>query len=267
MTATYAAVDTTAAPIPLGRLVRVEMRKLVDTRAGFWLIASMGLIAVLVMVIMLIIASVSSPTSGDANIGFADFFGLMNTPTGFLLPVMAILLVTSEWSQRGALATFTMEPRRERVVIAKLITSLVAALAAVAVALIVGAVGNVIAGLILDDPAGSWSMPISFLTGATLLQIAGLLLGFGFAALFLNTPAAIVAYFILPSAIGLVLELIPALKEHDIALWISPNSSGALMSETWPDSTQWSQFLVSHLIWIGIPMVFGIRRIMRAEVK
>lgn len=265
MTTTYAAVDSTVKPIPLTRLIRVEMRKLVDTRAGFWLIASMAVISVLVVAIMLI-ASASS--SDPATVGFTDFFGVMNTPTGFLLPVMAILLVTSEWSQRGALATFTMEPRRERIVIAKLVTSLVAAIAAVVLALVIGAVGNVIANLIFDAPAGSWSLSLAGLTGATLIQITGLLLGFGFAALFLNTPAAIVAYFILPTAIGLIVELIPALSEHDVALWISPTAaSGSLMSETWPSATSWWQFLVAHLIWIGIPMSLGIWRILRSEVK
>ena len=265
MTTTYAAVDTTVRPIPLSRLIRVEARKLVDTRAGFWLIASMALISVLVTVIMLITAANSS---GPNAVGFADFFGIMNTPTGFLLPVMAILLVTSEWSQRGALATFTMEPRRERIVIAKLVVALFAALAAVVVALLIGAVGNVVANVIFDDPAGSWSLSAAGITGATLIQVAEVLLAFGFAALFLNTPAAIVAYFILPMAIALLGELIPALGEHGITPWISPSTaSGALMSEDWPSATSWWQFGVAYLIWIGIPMSIGIWRILRSEVK
>lgn len=266
MTTTYAAVDQTAKPIPLSRLIRVELRKLVDTRAGFWLIASMGLISVVIMVVMLITTG-NSTDNGDGA-GFADFFGIMNTPTGFLLPVMAILLVTSEWSQRGALITFTMEPRRERIVVAKLVASLVAALTAVAFALIVGAIGNVIVGAAYGDPNGSWSFPAAGLTGAVILQITGLLLGFGFAALFLNTPAAIVAYFVLPNAIGLVLELVPALRDHHVGDWISTStSSGPLMSDSWPTGAEWAHFLVAHAIWIGIPITLGIYRILRSEVK
>ena len=30
-------------PIPLSRVVRVELRKMFDTRSGFWLIASIGI--------------------------------------------------------------------------------------------------------------------------------------------------------------------------------------------------------------------------------
>ena len=33
----------TFGPIPLSRVVRVELRKMFDTRSGFWLIASIGI--------------------------------------------------------------------------------------------------------------------------------------------------------------------------------------------------------------------------------
>ena len=42
-------VDLSRPTIPLRRLVRVELRKLVDTRAGFWLIASIGVISLVVV--------------------------------------------------------------------------------------------------------------------------------------------------------------------------------------------------------------------------
>ena len=37
----------TITPIPMSRLVKVELRKTFDTRAGFWLMASVGILAVL----------------------------------------------------------------------------------------------------------------------------------------------------------------------------------------------------------------------------
>ena len=49
-------------------------------------------------------------------------FGI--NPVAFL-PVVAILMLTSEWSQRSAFTTFTQEPRRIRVVNAKLAASMV----------------------------------------------------------------------------------------------------------------------------------------------
>ena len=40
---------------------------------------------------------------------------------GYFLPILIIMLVTSEASQRNGLVTFTLEPRRSRVVVAKFI--------------------------------------------------------------------------------------------------------------------------------------------------
>ena len=75
-----------------------------------------------------------------------SFFGMVNVlegtsialatqAAGIILPVLAILLVTGEWSQRTALTTFTMEPRRERVVLAKLAAALIAGVTAVIISL------------------------------------------------------------------------------------------------------------------------------------
>ncbi|WP_454165440.1 ABC transporter permease [Gordonia iterans] len=250
------------ASIPLSRLIKVELRKLVDTRAGFWLTASIALIAVVVMVVMLIVGR-----NNPEDLAFGNFFGMMNIPTGIILPIMAILLVTGEWSQRNALTTFTMEPRRERVVLAKLGAALIAAVGAVAVAVVLGAVGNVIAGIAIGGDAGSWSFSAVGLFNAFLLQILGLLLGFGFAALILNTPGAIVAYFALPTVLSLVSELVPAFGDR-LGDWVNLDQTQApFMSDTWASGGEWIRLVVSSLIWIGIPLSLGIARILRAEVK
>lgn len=261
-TATPPSTADDAAPIPLSRLVQVELRKLVDTRAGFWLTASVALIAVVVMVVMLIVGR-----NEPENLTFGSLFGMMNIPTGIILPIMAILLVTGEWSQRNALTTFTMEPRRERVVLAKLGALLIAAVGAVAVALVLGAVGTVIAGLAIGGDAGSWSFSAAALINAFLLHILGLVLGFGFAALFLNTPGAIVAYFALPTALSLVSELVPAFGDR-FGDWVNLDQTQLpFMADTWASGGEWLRLLVSALIWIGIPLTLGVTRILRAEVK
>ncbi|WP_026918366.1 ABC transporter permease [Gordonia shandongensis] len=261
MSTAYVTVDTTAAPIPLSRLTRVELRKLVDTRAGFWLIASMGLIAVLIGVIMLI-ANRNNPE----DLTFDNFFMLMNQPTAFLLPVMAILLVTSEWSQRTALATFTMEPRRERIIAAKLIASVIAALGAVLAAAVVGAVATVIAQL-TTSTSDAWSVSGLSILYAVVLQLAGLLLGFAFAAAFLNTPIAIVIYFVLPSIFTLAGNIIPWFRENLID-WISTDMTMIPFQDGGTaDGGDWLRFLVAYGLWIGVPLTFGIVRIMRSEVK
>lgn len=78
-----------------------------DTRAGSWLIASIGISALLATGGVALVASDTQTT--DSN--FAKAIGF---PMAAILPVVAILSVTSEWSQRSGLTTFTLVPRRHR---------------------------------------------------------------------------------------------------------------------------------------------------------
>ena len=109
----------------LGRLVAVELRKMLDTRAGFWLqIATVALAA------LVVIARLASGDAADHT--FASVLGDGLLPAAVLLPVAGILLVTSEWSQRTGMITFALVPVRSRVLGAKLVASLVLAVAMLA---------------------------------------------------------------------------------------------------------------------------------------
>ena len=44
-TATVETIDTARPGVPLGRLVKVELRKMFDTRSGFWLMMSIVILA------------------------------------------------------------------------------------------------------------------------------------------------------------------------------------------------------------------------------
>ena len=256
------AVGRDAAPIPLSRLTHVELRKLVDTRAGFWLAASVGVISAIVVIAMLI-----ADRESLGHLNFIEFFAMMNIPISTILPVMAILLVTSEWSQRNALTTFTMEPRRERILLAKLGVALIAGITAVVVSLTFGAVANVVAGLIYGDPAGSWEFTAAALINSFTLQMLWLLVGFGFAALILNTPGAIVAYFALPTAMSLLSELVPWFKTN-LAGWVDlTTTSVPFQSGDWAAGGEWGRLTVSAVIWVAIPLTLGVIRVLHTEVK
>ena len=96
--------------LPFGRLVRVELRKTYDTRAGRWLLICMGILTALVMGIQLAVVVVQ-----DISVGYRDFMTSTSFSIAILLPILGILLLTSEWGQRTAMVTFTLEPRRPRV--------------------------------------------------------------------------------------------------------------------------------------------------------
>src|SRR5437764_5130021 len=143
MTATrYAptAAPETLAPPPAARLVLVELRKAVDTRAGRWLLVLIALVAVAGAVIVAVTGE-----TGERNL--THVLGDTSQMVSVLLPVLGILLVTSEWSQRTALTTFTLVPRRERIIAAKAAAGVLLAAAATVVCLIVSAAVLVAADL------------------------------------------------------------------------------------------------------------------------
>ena len=124
-------VDLSATPgIPLTRLVRVELRKMADTRSGKWLLIGIGVITLAVIGIFYV-------TADPADRTFFNFMAATNGPQGLLLPVLGILLVTSEWTQRTALVSFTLTPVRSRVLLAKVLGGLIAGMAAIALTVVV----------------------------------------------------------------------------------------------------------------------------------
>jgi sorbitol-specific phosphotransferase system component IIC len=91
----------------LARLARVELRKMADTRSGFWLQLSVLALMVLTVVVTLI-------AGHESDFTFRNILGNALVPAGILLPVVGILLVSSEWSQRTALVSFALVPERAR---------------------------------------------------------------------------------------------------------------------------------------------------------
>lgn len=244
------------APIGLGRLVGVEWRKQVDTRAGLWLLLSIGLVTAGVLVIMLFV-------QGGAH-SWADYIMGTATPMSILVPIVGILAATSEWSQRTGLSTFALEPRRGRVVAAKALSSLLTAAVVLLLSVVVSAgVHQLAVGVRGVDP--DWSMTWAVLGGITLMITISLLQGVGFGLSLLNTPGAIVAYFLLPTVWSVLGGLVPWLR--DVAPWLDlgvsmdPLLSGSMTGE------QWAHLSTSAAVWVAMPLLFGYWRVRRAELK
>ena len=76
-----------------------------------------------IVVVVLGIALVITLVQTDPIL-LGDFVAIAAYMMSFLLPILAIMLVTSEWSQRRALVTFTLEPRAPGWWWAKLVAAL-----------------------------------------------------------------------------------------------------------------------------------------------
>jgi ABC-type transport system involved in multi-copper enzyme maturation permease subunit len=191
-----------------------------------------------------------------------------NGPQGFLLPVLGILLLTSEWGQRTAMVTFTLEPRRPRVIAAKLVVGAILALASVVVALVLGAIANLLYGL-FEGVSATWDLSVLLVLSFLLLQVLGILTGFALAALLLNSAAAIVIYmvysFVLPGLFELGANLIGWFG--DLRPWIDFNGAQAPLVDATMTGEDWAHFAVSGVVWLVLPLAIGLWRVLRAEVK
>ena len=246
---------SSTSPVPLGRLVKVEMRKMVDTRAGLWLLIAIVGLTALVTVIFMLAAPAKERT-------FVAFMGVMATPQGFLLPVLGILLMTQEWSQRTGMVTFTLEPHRAKVIGAKVVAALVYGMLAVTLSLVLASIGTALSGA-----PGAWKgIGVDDLGKYALLQVSGVLQGLAFGLIFLVSAAAIVTYFVVPIAFSVVAGFWKALR--DAQPWIDLNvSQQPLFSGGNMTGEQWAQVATGTLIWVVLPFIGGLVRVLRAEVK
>ena len=241
--------------VPLVRLVQVELRKMADTRAGMWLLIAIAAITAAIIVIFFFAAPESERT-------FGNFIGVTATPQGFLLPVLGILLVTSEWGQRTALVTFTLTPVRGRVLVAKVIGAVLLGLASILVATAVAALATVVAGT--SDPwqGIGWDSFGKF----SLLQTIAILQGLAFGLLILNSAAAIVTFFLVPTAFTILASIWTRMAE--IQPWVDLGfSQGPLFSGENITGEQWQQLASGFAIWVVLPFVLGTWRVLRSEVK
>ena len=234
---------------PLTRLTGVEFRKTIDTRAGLWLLLVTALIGLGVVTLVLTVGKAE-----DQN--FSDMFFLALGITGVLLPVLGILAVTSEWSQRIALTTFTLVPERWRVIAAKAVAGIGLGLIVMLACMLAAAAGNVIAD-------GSWSFELTDLRNAVLISAINMMIGFSLGLVFLNSPLAIVLYFVLPTALGILGEAWKALP----ADWIDTSRTMEPLFENGMAGADWARLATSLALWLLLPLVLGLLRLRRAEVK
>jgi ABC-type transport system involved in multi-copper enzyme maturation permease subunit len=242
------------AGIPFSRLVRAELRKLTDTRASRLLLAAMAAATPVIIAVMLIVAS-------PRDLNYTRLVDFTQTPQKFILPALAILVVTSEWSQRTGLITFTLVPSRGRVLRAKATATLGLGLALIVIAFAVAAVGNLLSGLRHGD--GSWAFGAPGFGEMILVQVLTLLEGLAFGMLLRVSAAAIAAYYVVPTVWSALFSA-PGLK--GIAPWFDLNQAQGPLYTHDITGTGWLQLLSAAAIWIGVPLAAGIVRALRGEV-
>ena len=246
------AVDSTISSYPrpsLPRLIRVEGRKMVDTRAGMWLLIVTFLGAVGGMLAQSLGAS---GADGQA----ADVFFTATQIISVLLPVIGILLVTSEWSQRTGLITFTLVPARNRIVIAKFVAALLFSVVASVICLGLGLFGGSVFGSGTEINAAEIGRGFLFLGISVSIGVA---LGFAF----MNSPLAIVMSFVGPILIGAVGAISHSI--NDVTKYL--DQSGLLtLVDTNGTGPDWNQVGTTVAFWVVAILAFGVLRLRRGDI-
>jgi ABC-2 type transport system permease protein len=238
--------------IPFGRLLRVEWGKATDTRSARWLIA-----IVAVATVGLMLAPLLGRHSIDQSVTkYLSFSALAIT---VLLPVVAIMTLTGEWSQRTVLTTFTQEPRRVRVTNAKVLASMIMGALAVVFAALVTTGAVAVAELSGRHIVGN--LGAIDVLGFVLFIMLNMLMGVAFGALLHNTAAAIVFFFALPAAFSLLGSVV-----HSLGDWLDPGQSfNWILGGEWHGHA--AMIATALTIWLVLPLIFGLVRTVRREIK
>ncbi|MGY1836315.1 ABC transporter permease [Blastococcus sp. SYSU DS0510] len=261
-TTTEAPVRRAARPIPTTRLVKVELRKMFTTRSGLWMLIGIGVLSPIATGSVIIFAP-------DSDVTYESFARASGFPMSVILPMIAILAVTSEWSQRSGLTTFTLVPSRGRVIGAKAVATLLVGLGSVAVAFAVGALGNV-AGSALTGVDTVWDISMSMAPQMVLFNLVGMAIGFTLGVVLRNSAAAIVGYFVVSLVLPGILVLLAQVRSwfEDLQPWIDWNETQvALLEGATNTGEEWGMLASTTMIWIVIPLVVGLLSLRRSEVK
>jgi ABC-2 type transport system permease protein len=252
---------TDTAQIPLTRTVRVELRKMFDTRSGFWLIASIvitGLIATIATIAF----------APDQSLTYYNFAKAVGFPITVILPMVALLSITSEWSQRSGLTTFTYVPSRRRVVLAKTLSSVTVAIASMLFAFAVGAVGNVV-GSTIAGTSTVWDLSVVHATTIVLGNLVSLSIGTMLGMLLRSSAGGLVTYFVVVLLVPNLSSLLAGSQDwfKHLQPWVDLGFAQTFLFDGMHTGAQWAHVGTTVLLWIVLPGLVGLRRVMRTEVK
>ena len=254
-------VNTPRRRVPLTRITSTELRKMFDTRSGFWLLASIAILALLATSAVILWAP-------DNELSYRTFTAAIGVPMSLVLPIIAILSVTGEWSQRSGLTTFTLVPGRGRVIAAKAIACVGVALVTIPFAFAIGALGNVVGTAVAGvDPV--WDLTVTNLLTIALANVLGLLVGFMLGVLVRGSAGALAAYFVYAFLLP-TLSLILATSQdwfRELQPWMDFDNAQAALIEGAVSAQQWTHLAVTGTIWLVVPLMVGLGLVVRAEVK
>lgn len=246
-------VGRKADELSLLRCVLVEARKLGNTRAShvLWIIA-----------IGLSVASAGGRTLYPLPTTNLDSIILMAAmPLSFFLMVLVALATASEFSTGAGTTTFTLVPRREMIVGAKVVTSLVVGSLCMLFSTMVsvGFVG--IAPMVSDQPV-SWEITSSWMAATWGTIVFYALAGLAWSLLTRSAITPIVLLLAWP----IVSKLIGYFSDS-VANAVSYLDIEAVFSLANGVDQGWLKLASSAVVWIVLPLIAGIWRLRTSDLS
>lgn len=239
-----------------GRLVTVELRRAVDTRAPRWAIG----VSVVVGLVLTCAQSGGPPDS------FAEFMSVASIALPVLAGLLAVMAFTADWASRAALVTFALSPRRSHVLAARYLAVVTITVGMVVVLHLLGAVVYVVlrpdaAGTAVDTSAiRQFASMVGLVVAVTLTSIA-------VAGLVLRTAPALVLAVFVPFSLTVGFAFLPTGAD-----WLGPYSFSSWLAA--PTGDLWSAdrvgigpAMTSFLLWTAAPCLVGWIRQVRAEPR
>jgi hypothetical protein len=239
-------------PLRFSTITSVELRKMTDTRSGRWILFSILAVAT---------GALAWKAAHPAiEVSFHNYGAAAATFVAFMAPVIGLLAMTSEWTQRTALSTFTLVPRRLPVIVAKYLASLVLALAVLAGALVLAAAFTAVGGAI--HGRGSFEGTLGDVRSFAVIVVLQVTMATAFGLLAGHTPVALTAFLVAPTAwaaasSGLLQNVSP---------WFDVFSAYDRLASAQPLG-HLAQTTTAIALWVVLPSALGIVRSVRREVK
>ena len=233
-------------------LLAVETRKMTDTRSARW---TLGVIVGLTAA-----ALAWKVGHADIPVSLQNYINPVTAIVAFGAPLIGLLAMTSEWTQRTALTTFTLAPRRLRVIAAKFLASMTLSLALLSVGLLLALGATALGGVIHGHAA--YDATFGDLRGALVIVLLQVVMAAAFGSLAAQTAIALVAFLAAPTIWA---NIAPDLLKGAAPWFDVFDAYNRLSSDHAFD--HWAKTLTSIALWVVIPAVIGVARSIRREVK
>lgn len=238
----------------LARLSMIELRKVLDTRSGRWFLIAISALVVAAVANYLI--------QTDGPLVLTD---VLNNPTDvlrLLLPALGVLSMTGEWTTRTALTTFTLVPRRGRVLVAKLAALLMITIAVVLITAATATLGVGVTAAVTGQRA-DFTDGVGGVGQMLIVLALWMLMAAGIGALLHSTAAALVCFLVFPVAVSTAAVLALGAER---AAWVNIVVAINDVSDLHLDHPIGPP-LTAVVLWVFLPLVAGTVRTLRRQVS